>query len=602
MLPDEHVPAGDPLHWTSPLANWNQQCSDCHSTNLEKRYDRETRSYDTRWDALDVSCEACHGPASHHVATARSGDNFDPDFGFTQRLSGAGGWIMDAGPNARRLGGPDPAVQVQTCAPCHSRRSELVDAAQPGAPLLDGYQPSLLDEALYHDDGQIQDEVYVWGSFLQSRMHAAGVVCSDCHDPHSLDLIFDGNDLCTRCHDRTVYDVPDHHHHEVGTAGASCVECHMPAETYMVVDPRRDHSLRVPRPDLSVDSGAPNACNACHDDRTGQWAAEAIDEWTGGKRPAHRGQAFHAFRTGDVEGERMLAALVRDPLQPAIARATALAEQGARVGPRTGELVAFGLRDESALVVLGALRSADLLPPQQRIALAGKHLAHPRRAVRIEAARALAPLAAQLDATLRADYDRAHAERLASLESNADQPWALDALAMIRFAEGDVEGAEALLREAIEVGPWYVEPYGNLADLLRTQDRDKDGEAVLREGLERVGDPGPLHHALGLNLVRQERLLEAQTHLGKAADLRPDVAQFALYEALSMHSFGRSEAAVIALQEALELHPSDRDLLNTQISLLQGLEREDEVEPLVRRLLALDPDNQDARNYLEGRR
>ena len=58
----------------------------------------------------------------------------------------------------------------------------------------------------------------------------------------------------------------------------------MPARTYMVVDPRRDHSLRVPRPDLSAALGTPNACTGCHRDRPAQWAADRVKAW-GGTRP-----------------------------------------------------------------------------------------------------------------------------------------------------------------------------------------------------------------------------------------------------------------------------------------------------------------------------
>jgi len=599
LQPDEDVPAGDALHWTSPLANWNQQCADCHSTQLTKGYDRETRSYETTWEALDVSCEACHGPASRHVATAEADEQFDPNYGFARRLTGAGGWVIDPGPTARRLGGPDPARQIDACAPCHSRRGELVENLDGEENYLDGFRPALLEDRLYHDDGQVDDEVYVWGSFLQSKMHAAGVVCSDCHDPHSLKLQFEGNDLCTRCHDRKQFDVPEHHHHEVGSAGAACVECHMPEKTYMVVDPRRDHSMSIPRPDLSVQLGTPNACDRCHDDHDAQWAAEAVDEWTGGKRPVHRGQAFHALRQSLPVGERAMAALLADGLQPPIVRATGIAEQLDRPSPQSAAQVVRGLADESDLVVLGALRAGDLLDPARRMSLVAPLLQHETRGVRIEAARLLLPFAANLGPEHKQAFELAQQERIASLEHNADQPWALTELAAIQVLLGKPEEAEASYREAIEIGPWYVEPYANLADLLRTLDRDEEGAKVLREGLQRVSDPGPLEHSLGLNLVRQERLLEAVTHLRRAAELRPEIPRYALVQAVALHSFGRSEAAVEVLGAAIERHPADRELLNTQVSLLLDLGREAEARAYVKRLLEIDPNDEDARAFLE---
>ena len=138
---------------------------------------------------------------------------------------------------------------------------------------------ALLEPGLYHPDGQILEEVYVYGSFVQSRMHSAGVTCSDCHDPHALNVRSAGNALCSRCHQSAAYDTPAHHFHEPESTGASCVECHMPATTYMVNDPRRDHSIRVPRPHLSVQLGTPNACTDCHTDRSADWAAGFVDLW-----------------------------------------------------------------------------------------------------------------------------------------------------------------------------------------------------------------------------------------------------------------------------------------------------------------------------------
>jgi hypothetical protein len=168
-------------------------------------------------------------------------------------------------------------------------------------------------ERLYHADGQILGEVYEYGSFLQSKMYRAGVTCSDCHDPHSLRVAQPTSGACARCHAPAKFDTSAHHHHRAGTPGASCIECHMPTRTYMVVDPRRDHSLRVPRPDLSVKLGTPDSCTGCHRDRTPRWAAEALARWYGpGPRPAHYGEAIHAGRRGLPGADAQLLRLVAD--------------------------------------------------------------------------------------------------------------------------------------------------------------------------------------------------------------------------------------------------------------------------------------------------
>ena len=270
-LSPERVGPEDPFHWTGPYQNWNLMCAGCHSTGLRKNYDPDSRTYQTTWSVIDVGCQACHGPGEDHQAWA-GGDRPAGEPGLGLRVD---------------FRGRNAAYEVDQCAACHARRFPVSETPVAGEPLLDHFVPETLREGLYHPDGQILDEVYEYGSFVQSRMYAEGVACSDCHDPHSLDLGTAGNAVCTACHqpqvpDRfptlnaAVYDTPAHHFHEAGSPGAECVGCHMPERTYMQVDPRRDHSFRPPRPDLSVATGSPNACNACHTDRTAAWAAESI--------------------------------------------------------------------------------------------------------------------------------------------------------------------------------------------------------------------------------------------------------------------------------------------------------------------------------------
>src|SRR3546814_10837976 len=111
------------------------------------------------------------------------------------------------------------------------------------------------------------DLVYVYGSFLQSKMHQNGVVCSDCHNPHSLKLKLPGNATCTQCHRASVFDTSAHSHHKPGSDGAQCVNCHMPTVTYMGVDARRDHSFRLPRTRPEANTGSADDCGACQRDR-----------------------------------------------------------------------------------------------------------------------------------------------------------------------------------------------------------------------------------------------------------------------------------------------------------------------------------------------
>ena len=244
LYPDERITPDDPLHWTGPYQNWNFMCAECHSTDVAKNYSLETDSYDTTWSEIDVSCESCHGPASNHVAWAQAvaggaAEADDPALGLVVSLNdlAPATWVFDMATGlAARTPPRESRAEIETCARCHSRRSLLSDEYVYGRPLMDSHRPALLDDPLYHPDGQISDEVYVYGSFLQSKMYAEGVSCKDCHDPHSLQVRGTGNSVCAGCHLPATFDTPDHHFHEAGSAGASCVDCHMPAQRYMGVE------------------------------------------------------------------------------------------------------------------------------------------------------------------------------------------------------------------------------------------------------------------------------------------------------------------------------------------------------------------------------
>jgi len=287
-------------------------------------------------------------------------------------------------------------TEIDTCAACHSRRKVITKNPAPGAAYLDGYLPALLEPGLYHADGQIDGEVYEYGSFLQSQMYHAGVTCSDCHEPHSAKLRAVGNALCAQCHMPAKFDAAEHHHHQPGTAGAQCVNCHMPTKTYMVVDVRRDHSFRVPRPDLSVTLGTPNACTQCHRGRSAEWAAQTVASWFPHGRQAapHYATALHAGRAGTSDAEQQLDRLILDQSQPAIARASALP----LVAPYATEASVPALKgaagDADPLVRSAAPRALSRSLQRAAVQIIAALLDDPFRAVRIEAARALAEPAA----------------------------------------------------------------------------------------------------------------------------------------------------------------------------------------------------------------
>jgi len=564
QYPNEKIDHRDELHWTKRAQNWNFMCADCHSTDVRKNYDAATNRFDTKWAEISVGCEACHGPGSNHLAWTRD-KTADATKGLTVTFDERRGvsWRIDpAKGNAERSAPKESDVESGVCAQCHARRAQIAQGYHAGERYLDYYLPALLTPPLYYPDGQQRGEVYVWGSFLQSRMYAKGVTCSDCHDPHSQKTRLPGNGVCAQCHLPAKYDSPAHHFHVAGQPGSRCVDCHMPTTTYMVIDPRRDHSMRVPRPDLSASLGTPNACNGCHKDKDARWAEAAMQKWYGHQPRGFQqfAAAFDAAGRGAAQAGPELVALLNDPGQADIVRATAAAALQRYPSQEMLDALRRGLQNFDPLLRKASLAALEALPPEQRAALAAPLLGDPVRTMRIEAARVLAPAAASLAGAQRAAFDAAAKEYVATLRYNADRPESRTALGTFYGALGRYDEAERALRSAIALAPRYVPAYANLADLRRAQERDADAEAVLREGIASVPDDAGLHHALGLALVRLKRMPEALRELSRAAALAPDDARFAYVYAVGLNSAGRRADALNELERALKRHPDDREL------------------------------------------
>jgi predicted CXXCH cytochrome family protein len=494
---------------------------------------------------------------------------------------------------AQWTGRPRDGAELEMCARCHARRRPIVDPYQYGQPFLDTHAPALLTEALYHADGQILGEVYEYGSFLQSRMHRAGVTCSDCHEPHGLQLRAAGNGICAGCHLPVRFDTPTHHHHKPDSAGARCVACHMPARTYMGVDVRRDHSFLVPRPDLSVAIGTPNPCTQCHTGRPATWAPKTVEAWHGsGHAPRpHFATALDAGRRGLLDAEKRLAALATDAEQPGIARATALGLLREFLSPASLPAVEAGIRDADALVRVAALGTLEGLPPDRVTSLVVPALQDPIRGVRIAAARALAGAGPSLPADRRADFDRALAELVASELVDADRPEAHLNLSNLYARLGRPADAEAELRTALRLDPRFVPAMVNLADLFRAQGRDADGERLLEEALRVEPANAEALHALGLLRVRQGRQKDALLLLRRAADLRPDSVRLRYVYAIALHSAGDRAGAIAMLEQAHKRRPADREVLAALVSFSR--ERGDFATALrhAETLAALQPDD-----------
>ncbi len=574
LYPGERILPGESIHWTGRDQNWNFMCAECHSTNVKKNYDQTQPRFTTSWTDINVNCEACHGAGSAHVAWAGAGK--------TTGKSGKMGLVVDLDERKGVTWPIDPATgigarssprrtdkEVETCGLCHARRAQLKDGYVPGQALGTAEQVALLEPGLFWPDGQMRDEVYNYAPFLQSRMFAKGVTCSDCHEPHTQQLRAPGAQVCLTCHDKEKYSGPAHDHHPVGATGVDCVSCHMPQATYMVVDARHDHSFRVPRPEQSVRFGVPNTCNQCHAGKTAQWAADQVAGWYG-----HPAEGYQRYAEALFDSERGLAGslarltgLSGDTLQPAIARATAVSRLAGYQHPSAVSAAEAVASDRSPLLRAAAVTALENVDPAERARILAPRLTDSILAVRIDAARALAGRPEQyLPDASKAAYGIALQEYIDAQMFNADRPESWTNLGTLYASRGDGARAANAFGRAIALDSAFVPAWVNLADYLRASGNDGGAEATLQEGLVHAPDNASLHYALGLTLIRQRQVQAAVAELRAATRSAPQDAQYGYVYGVALHDTGKPVEGMKQLEVVLSHHPEDRDVLQALVS------------------------------------
>jgi Tfp pilus assembly protein PilF len=566
LYPDTPIDPNDWLYWTNAGQNWNGMCAECHSTNLKKNYDLQSDTYQTTWSEIDVSCEACHGPGSRHVAWAELPDMARPQTEYYELVV-----------KTKKM---DSREQVELCAPCHARRAILGDYTHAEPDLLDSMLPSLLTPELYFVDGQILEEVYVYGAFTQSKMYSRNVRCSDCHDVHSIKRVKEGNALCLQCHRAGIYDTKAHHFHksrgeqgepirsadgrllfEVGT-GAECVQCHMPERPYMVIDYRADHSLRIPRPDLSIKLGVPNACNRCHVDKTNQWSDQYITKWYGPGRRAHYGTILAAGRKRSADALKDLLKLASDPLYPVIVRSTALSLLEDYPGEETNRAYEQALLDDEALIRRTAVDGLHVSDPKHQTELLASMLYDPVKAVRVEAARRMSEISdPRLDRNQKLVFETSLDEYQNAMEYSADFAFGRYNLANLYVALKQPQKAVESYLAAIKIDNLFYPAKVNLAMLYNQMGKKNEAETLLREVVSAHPDIYEVHYSLGLLLAEEEKYAEAAIYLKQAATGMPGRARIHYNLGLLLQHLKQDSDAEASLRKAQELAPDNLDYL-----------------------------------------
>ena len=533
------------MHWTGGSMTWNSMCADCHSTNLHKNLNTQSLDYQTQYSIINVSCEACHGPGKDHVTYYhRSGDYSAPP------------------PSLYMQTNMEARILVDRCARCHSRRSMHTNYFGYTGVYLDHYQPNLITTPAYERDGQIKDEDYVYGSFLQSVMYHRGVSCKDCHQVHSLRLKKQGNALCLSCHEER-FDTKEHHMHETGTEGALCINCHMPGKFYMGNDFRRDHSFRVPRPDQSVRYGVPNACSSCHSEGA-QWATEQIRSHT--KRPPK-----HHFSDDLLEaysGQRNAFIKLLSHENPEIVRASGLALFGRAITAQEEfDLIRPYCNDSSALVrhqaalVLGSAQ--DTIFAQDLTRMLGDSV----RLVRLAAVRYF--LMRGIAKPNHPAFYRAKAEYLRSLDVNADFASGQHEIALYFSAQGQEDRAIAAYEKALELDDYYNPSRINLAFVAYTRGNIKRAKQLYLKVVAQEPDYSLPYYMLGL-LYNESGDDEMTVHyLSLACDKKPFLIRAHYNLALKLIKMKKYADSRAVIERGLARVPDDAGLLEL-VGLLGG--------------------------------
>ncbi len=543
----QKIPPGDWLHWTGNAQNWNTMCAECHSTNLKKNYNFETDSYQTTYSLLTLGCESCHGPAGQHIDYINSRD-------YKKGRKHPGSYMNLAKYSSQQM-------EIQTCFPCHSRKSNISPDLKHTNEILDDYIPEIPTTEFYHADGQVDDEDYTYASFLQSVMYHQGVKCSNCHNPHSGKLIIAGNGVCNQCHVKKNYDSPEHTFHAIGTDGALCKNCHMPSKSYMGNDLRHDHIFRAPRPDLSEKYGTPNACNDCHKDKPASWAAEAVVRWYGPERKYHFAEDLVPGSKMDLPAQAHLLKLLRDTATPSIIQATAVHYLAGIDNDASLQEMLAQLGNKDAQVRYRALTGLSGFPSSRWIGVVTPLLQDKVRAVRIAAANLI--------------VGRIEPERLSGFGdsfTSAQQELSSYIMYQVDFASGNIMAADYFLklRQYDRAEQFYLRGLKkdsamnyarlNLSTLYNIMGRNADALKVLQEALKTDPKNDRIYFNLALLFNETGDQHEVEKNLQKAIALRSRNPRVYYNYGVLMQQQQKLSAAEAQYRKALALAPADADI------------------------------------------
>lgn len=564
---DEDIKANDRLHWLQPLQNWNGMCADCHSDGLKRNYNLEKNSFKTHWDNINVGCQSCHGKIpAEHASIEKSKEKNKAKTSLKLNAQ----WLIKAGnATATWQGEKRDNTVMDTCFACHALRSPLTDGIKANTKFLDQFSPSFLQPNIYHADGQIKEEVYVYGSFLQSKMYAAGVTCLDCHNAHTMKVKIEGNGLCLQCHSSEVFEQKTHHGHEKNNEGSQCVNCHMPETTYMGVDDRRDHSFKIPRPHLSTNLKTPNACTQCHNNKSNQWAVENIEQWHGKAKSLSASEKnYHILQQYMPLPLNEHFALINDDKFPVIKRATAITLLTNSTTNLTNEQIKPWVNHKEPLMRLAIARIAALVPINERHKSLSLLLNDPYKAIRAEVANHLIMVPNLNTELLKKAFDELNM-------SNQVNAWRGEGRlnqSRISLSLEQTNQTIATLVKAIEIDPYFAISYINLADIYRQQGKLVEEKATYKAGIKAVPKDDLLQYSYGMHHIRNKDIKTAISSFTKALKVQPNNSQYAYIYLLALDNNNQTKLALAKLKIMTAKFKHNSQMMQLGLNFAQKLQ------------------------------
>jgi tetratricopeptide (TPR) repeat protein len=599
LRPEESITPEHPFYWTRHFQNWNSRCADCHSTNVQKNYNPNEHVYATTFSEINVACESCHGPASLHLELVRENKLTVEVTGFDSRLPDTVTWQFKNGQPIAKPGSVGTQHEVNMCGRCHALRTPL-KAHSHGDDFLETNVLQRLSSPQYYVDGQIREEVFVMGSFLQSKMHQSGVTCTNCHNAHTGRERIAGNGLCGQCHAATTYDSPAHHRHAENSSGARCVNCHMPERTYMGVDPRRDHSFTIPDPRASEQLKVPNACVSCHSENDNTWASLAMQKWgLGNVTKKHWASTHQRAENLDVLSTPQLVNHAGNPALPVFVRASLLEDLSVQPSRASVEFAQTQLKSENSLLRKAAIAALAGLPAHIRWELLEPYLDDSSPIVRFQLAETLADILSTLPENQAFSLETLVEEYRRSLSLTLDAPATRLSLANLELRLGNPRAAEQEVLTALQIEPNYVPALVNLADLYRQTGRSSKAGSLLERAIAVAPDSGAANFSYGLHLVRQKQHKEALAYLKTATNTEDAVPRFSYTYAIALENDQQINQALDVLTAANSRWAHQYDLLVLQITYLDKLGRKTEILPYLGALSKIAPASPEIRAMID---